>query len=1074
MSDTPVNDAQITKECPAIRRLRLWLQEKELLSDGELEHLTGCSRCQDMLLTLTEDPLLREMASQLNSIPISQYRAELELRRVQERLFALEDSSHLTDSPLSVEEISPYKEQTLNVAGETIDEPASVPSVQELMKRLPNSRFLVEELLAVGGSGAVYKAFDEKLSREVAIKVLSRNSMRDRHRFLREAKILAELEHPSIVRVFDVGVLKPAGEAGLSEVEAATTNQDTNGQLYLVLEYMAGGNARVLCELASEDELDQANFHKASDRFNEIARLVSNAADGLAFAHERGLVHRDIKPGNLLLNANRKQVKVADFGLARANHAEVSLVTKTGDLMGTPAFMSPEQIQNAEAISHSSDIYSLGATLYQMLTGSLPFQGNTATVLRQILESRPIAPRLIRPSIPVDLETICLRAMEYDPKDRYRSMLDFAEDLRRFNAGQPIKARPTSPLGHVIRYMRRNRGIASLLLACTFLLITITVGSLSAAIVMRAQKARLLASEANARNAKETAEQALRSSITAADDLLLAVTTETEYLPRTTGSQQVTRKLLEKARDYYRDFLSKNADNDVLKLQLARAHAGLAEIASRIGETEELERETLSALELISQISESDDNFTPVQRAVMMADARAVLANHFIEAGEAKKAIPLFEESIADLLVNSQERSGGYPDEDWLLTYATAQLGLANALSQMSRRDEALPFLMEAKQNFLNLMARRGEEPSLLRNAAACDITYATTAIGLQLPEKGRKHLIEADQLLAKIPEDSLISLRVREMRIRLLTNLALAERRLGNNREAKAQYQAVMDETKRLMELEPSVTSHQWNLVVASLNSGGPDMELGLHEDLLVRWRETIPVLQKLVAQDPGNQRYQQVQAMLQSNIAIILRDLGKWEEAIEPLESATEILVAQAQALDFASTAYLPVSLNYYELAKTYAKLDRLEDAERELVASDRVADDILLKDQAFVPARIQRLDNSLLRFEITKKIGSQDLEAWVNLSRPTLELARLLVDESPETLGLQRNLSIALLNEAEVLMMLSEYQQANSLIDESMGLLGDQSKLPSDAETEQDQVVERGLTLKREVESRLRDPD
>lgn len=372
------------------------------------------------------------------------------------------------------------------------------------------------------------------------------------------------------------------------------------------------------------------------------------------------------------------------------------------------------------------------------------------------------------------------------------------------------------------------------------------------------------------------------------------------------------------------------------------------------------------------------------------------------------------------------------------------------------------------------MLMRIGDSPSLLRNAAACDITFATTAIDLQRPEEGRHHLLDAEKLLAKIPEDDVISLRVREMRIRLLTNLALTERRLGNNVEAKAYYQAAMEQSKRLMELEPSVTSHQWNLVVASLNSGGPDMELGLHEDLLVRWRETIPVLQKLVAQDPGNQRYQQVQAMLQSNIAIILRDLGKWEEAIEPLESATEILVAQAQALDFASTAYLPVSLNYYELARTYAKLDRLEDAERELVASDRVADDILLKDQAFVPARIQLLDNALLRFEITKTIGSQDLEEWVNLSRPTLALARLLVHESPETLGLQRNLSIALLNEAEVLIMLGEYQQANSLIDESMDLLRDQSKLPSDAETEQDQVVERGLRLQREVESKLRDPD
>jgi tetratricopeptide (TPR) repeat protein len=778
------------------------------------------------------------------------------------------------------------------------------------------------------------------------------------------------------------------------------------------------------------------------------------------------MIHRDVKPGNLLLNADRSQIKVADFGLARILNSEASLATRTGDIMGTPAFMSPEQIQNEGLITPLTDVYSLGASLYQMLTGTLPFQGTTASVLRQIVDARPVAPRLIRPSIPSDFETICLRAMEHEPKDRYRDMSEFAEDLLRFSTGQPIKAKPISTLSHVIRFMRRNKGIAGLIAICTTLLLTITVGSI--AILLQSQQARLIASEANQRIAKESAVSALQSSINAADSLLLAVTTETEYLPKTTGSQKVTRKLLEKARDYYKDFLSQNQDNNALKLQLAKAHAGLAEVASRIGEREELESETFAALGLIAAIPDLD--ITPVQRCVMNADTRAVLANHFTESGEAKLAIPLFEESIADLIEVTGRGEQIDSKDEWQSSYATSLLGLANAYTWVGKRDEAFPLLDQAKENFLDLLSRHGEEASFLRNAAACDITYATTALDLQRPEEGREHLMDADRLLTRIQEDDAISLRVREMRIRLLTNLALAERRLGNNLEAKAHYQSAMEQTKRLIELEPSVTSHQWNLVVASLNSGGPDMELGLHDELVTRWQETIPVLDKLITQDPENQRYRQVQAMLQSNIAIILRDLGQFEAAIDPLKAATKILLAQATSLDFAPESYLPVALNHFELAQTFIKLGDVQSAESEIVECERIVDEILIKDQSFVPARAQRLDDWLLQFEIEKNKGAPDLARMQSISRLSIELVRALLEASPELLEFQEKLPIALLNETEVLILNQDFVTARSLLLEAQEHLESRKGDGDTSGGKEDLISSRCNRLREEINARL----
>ena len=530
--------------------------------------------------------------------------------------------------------------------------------------------------------------------------------------------------------------------------------------------------------------------------------------------------------------------------------------------------------------------------------------------------------------------------------------------------------------------------------------------------------------------------RALQSSISAADDLLLAVTTETEYLPQTTGSQQVIRKLLEKARDYYKGFLENNSDNHLLKLQLAKAHAGLAEVSARVGDRQELERETQSALDLLAVLSDSE--ISPVERSILAAEARIVLANFLLESGDAKDSLSLFERAIWDLIEHTGVEDSEPLKEEWQSTYATSVLGAANSYAWLGQRDKALSLLEEAKEKYKSLIAKRENDPPLLRNAAACSITLATTALDLQRPEEGKKHLLDAKNLLDRIPEGDAISLRVRELKVRLLTNLALAERRLGNNQDAKSYYQSAMEQTKRLMDLEPSVASHQWNLVVVSLNSGGPDMELGLNEELIVRWQETIPVLDQLIKADPENQRYRQVQAMLQSNIAILLRDLGRWEAAIAPLQSATAILRHQASLLDFASEAYLPVALNHFELAQTFIKLGDAGKAEVEIDHCEEIVSEILNRDPGFSPALGQRLDNMLLRYEIRKNKIEPDWLEMERLSQLSVDLARSLVTDSPEAIEFSRKLPIALLNKAETLCKKSEYGAAQSIVAEVQEIL------------------------------------
>jgi serine/threonine protein kinase len=926
-------------------------------------------------------------------------------------------------------QLSTQRAQADSTEAEPLD-PETLP-IEELSRRLPSGRYAVERLIASGGSGSVYLAYDHSLRREVAIKVLGSESLRDRQRFLREARMLAELQHPNVVRVFDFGSLASSDTSGGRQGFLGAF-----GQHYIVMEYVPGGTAGLL-RVGSwkTQQLDSRGPMATEENFDfrRTARLLATAADGLAAAHRQQLVHRDVKPGNLLLDLDWSAIKVADFGLARLAADEATQLTRSGDILGTPVFMSPEQVMAGAEITFASDIYSLGATLYQLMTGIAPYQGGPEAILRQVAESSPVAPRWINASIPTDLETICLHAMEHSPSARYPSMDEFAADLRRFARDEPIHAKPVSSATKAIRFLRRNRSLAVALGTCALLAALLTTGSVLAAVVFHNQNKQLELSAGNERSAKLAAENALKASITAADELLLAVTTETEFLPRTPGSQEVTRKLLERARDYFQSFLEVNAGNSALTYQLARAHAGLGEVAMRVGDSAALERETAAALALIELIPEEELN--AAQRAELKADTLVVFANHLTESGEAKRAIPLLEEAIEtcrQTLDRPVETSEGL-----VASQATAILGLANAFTWVGKREDAIPLLRTAKAMFSDLRVARPDVPTYLRNAAACDMTMATIALDLNQAAVGKQHLIDAMEVLDQVDEGDAISLRIRELKIKVLTNLALADRRMGNNVEAKAGYEAAMAESRRLIELEPGVPSHQWNLVVAALNSGGPDMELGNLEPLVERWQATVPVIDQLIENDSGHQRYRQVKAMLQSNIAIILRDLGKLEEAIEPLQSATETLRQQALQLDNSPEAYLPVALNHYELASTWMGLERWEEVAAALDASDAIVGEILASDPAFTPARGHQLDALHTRCVLLCKTGGE-MGRRIEVAKQAVELARELNQTNPEVTEYQLELPRALNDLSLALLDSKQFARALTANEESQRLL------------------------------------
>jgi WD40 repeat protein/predicted Ser/Thr protein kinase len=373
-------------DCPAPDRLHALLADTLPADERESveSHLAGCPDCQRTLDELTDrglDEWRRLIARPQDSFPIF--------------ATSLSDPDTLSFDRITPDPVTPEGYEVLDELGR-------------------------------GGMGIVYKARQRSLNRLVALKVMTQgsgSSPADRERFRREAEAAALLRHPNVVQVYEVG--------------------EASGQLYLALEYIAGGTL--------DDRL--AGTPQSA---REAASLVEVLARTMHYAHTQGIIHRDLKPANILLTEEGVP-KVADFGLARLVESSDG-PTRTSEVLGTPSYMAPEQAAaRHNEVGPATDVWALGAILYECLTGSPPFKAAMPLLtLHQVVHHDPPSPGWLVPGVPRDLETICLKCLQKEPAARYRSAADLADDLRRFLEGRPVLARPVGPVMRAWKWARAN------------------------------------------------------------------------------------------------------------------------------------------------------------------------------------------------------------------------------------------------------------------------------------------------------------------------------------------------------------------------------------------------------------------------------------------------------------------------------------------------------------------------------------------------------------------------------------------------------------------------------------------
>jgi serine/threonine protein kinase/tetratricopeptide (TPR) repeat protein len=794
------------------------------------------------------------------------------------------DDPFVTAPPLD----APASDLTAPLSGQAPTEPLGTqarpgsPREQPQPRSFPApERYRVLRALQRGGLGKVSFARDQELGREVALKEIlpaHADNAEARQRFLLEAEITGSLEHPGVVPVYGLG-------------------QYADGRPFYAMRLIRGDNL----QLAIDEYHKQENAPDRELRFRQLLGRFVDVCNAIDYAHNRGILHRDLKPGNIMLGKYGETL-VVDWGLAKTLGSEVapadpveprvrpasgsnSTQTRLGRIVGTPAYMSPEQASGRiDMLGPATDIYSLGATLYHLLVGRAPFAADDPdTLLGNVQMGRFDPPRALKVDVPKALEAICLKAMARQPYDRYATARELADDVERFLADEPVKARPDSILGRVGRWTRRHRGAV----VSAGVGLTAIAASLGLGVVL------LNAANQRAERNFELARDAIRDYyVTISEDTLL----------EQPGMQPLREKLLRQALDYYQEFLATKQRDDALLDELAQANFFVGRITEAI-------ESPAKAVEYYEQSLAIGDRLlaqAPNDETRLAAQARTLnaLGGSLQKLGRLERSQRVLEqaETVRRKLAEQHPTNTEY------------KRTLANTIMNRGTVDAAGGDAKRGVERWREAQSLRSEQ---LRSGVAdvklrADAAQGDFNLGLfHLREGDRataaEHLAAAAVGFAKVRDADPDNLDVQY-------RLALTHRTLGDLHVADDDRDAAAEEYRQGRELlaalrarNPQVTDYQHTLAAMQIAIAELRLLEADVENALDAANEAVESLEELVELDPADRRRQRDLAVALRVRAQVQIELDNPEEAAADAQRAVELLeplaAAEPENADYAA---------------------------------------------------------------------------------------------------------------------------------------------------------------------------
>jgi tetratricopeptide (TPR) repeat protein/predicted Ser/Thr protein kinase len=689
---------------------------------------------------------------------------------------------------------------------------------------------LLEEL-GRGGMGIVYRAIDEPLGREVALKVLRPDQVEeaDRHRLLREAQLASRFQNDHVVVIH--AVVDPPG-----------------GLPYLAMEYVPG---QTLAQWIASDSWPDPR---------QVATWIAEVAQALDAAHVAGLIHRDVKPGNILIDARNGRAKITDFGLARAQSGQ-SRITREGFLAGTPTYMSPEQARGDPALDPRSDIYSLGSTLYEALTGVTPYRGAPHLVLKQVIEDDPRPLRQLNDQVPQDLETICLKAMSREPSRRYPRAGELADDLRRWLRGEPILARPIGMVERSWRWCRRNPRVVGLSGSLVLVFLAGFLGvfwqwrraeanatraenqAIRAELMRQSAEANLKQAQSNFRRARRAVDQFYTSFY---EKGVLEVP----------GLEKIRHEVVAAILDYYKEFLDQDQDDPALRRELAETCFRLGTATYSAGAVPDalaLLRRALQDYEILERSSPTD-----LEIQAQVAQCLGMIALLEQRLGDLESARRTAQRGIGVLQGLVQRK----PEDDRLRVQLAAQSGnLANIVGQLGDPAQSKNAYQRALE-IQKVLVQRSPENLIYKN------DLATTYNNLWM-------LQEALDLRKQLVEQAPTNPFFRRNLGRTYQNLGVTQAENGHWEDA---FKSLEESCRLLQDVvyeQPSTTVYQRDLAQALYNWGDMLDDRRRYAAAKPIYQRSLVLYQKLHHADASDPSFQGMASKIEKRLAEVERHL-------------------------------------------------------------------------------------------------------------------------------------------------------------------------------------------------------